>query len=322
MSAEARRCRRGLDGPLRPGSGGRSSVSYPQQWGFYDRARGVTGNIDLEMSDNIASWQRRFAKGFDTLRVQAGVYTPHLDAAIAKGYGTGDAIPVADDLATVGPYKIITDGSLGSRTAHCHAPYPGTNDYGLFYYTPDTLAEMIEKGATNGFRLAIHAIGDKANHLTLKTLDDVSRHHAIPAGSSIEHAQLLDPAELPFSPARSHRLDPAITSRRRCGAVSYFLADNGAARLRLSLDCGCWYPNPTGQRLPDCTARSMGCYSSCHRTHRRHEGYLSSGTSDRYADGLCSFDCRGYLVVREADVADRQAGNTRRRRCGRLYSGV
>lgn len=60
--------------------------------------RGVTSIVDLEMKHNIPNWIGRIGKGFDLLRVEAGMYTEHLQDAIAKGLKTGDTVPGAGDL--------------------------------------------------------------------------------------------------------------------------------------------------------------------------------------------------------------------------------
>ncbi|WRT69898.1 uncharacterized protein IL334_006889 [Kwoniella shivajii] len=160
-------------------------------------ALGVTEIVDLEMDFNMSSWQRRSAKGSRWLRVHCGMYTEHLSDAIENGYKTGDVVPGTNGLVTVGPYKIVTDGSLGSQTAFCHDHYPGSPDnFGLLAYKPQTLADMIQRGIDNGFRLAVHAIGDHANRLTLQTIANASSP-PLP-GSTIEHAQLLDFDDLPL----------------------------------------------------------------------------------------------------------------------------
>ncbi|MEO6942264.1 MAG: amidohydrolase family protein, partial [Terrimesophilobacter sp.] len=70
-------------------------------------SRGVVGVVDYEMTDNLASWPRRFAAGFDALHVQAGIYTEYLDAAVMAGRSTGDLIDGTHGLLTVGPFKIL-----------------------------------------------------------------------------------------------------------------------------------------------------------------------------------------------------------------------
>jgi predicted amidohydrolase YtcJ len=148
------------------------------------------------MDWNFVDWHRRYQAGFHHLRVHAGMYEAHIDDAISRGYKTGDTIPGTNDLLTVGPFKMITDGGLGSQTAYCHEPYPGTHDHGIFPYAQSTLAEMIHKGTSHQFRMAIHAIGDEANKIVLQTLAD-SLIPPLP-GTTIEHAQLLDFADIPY----------------------------------------------------------------------------------------------------------------------------
>lgn len=95
-------------------------------------ARGVVGLVDLDMAWNEDAWVRRLAGGFDALRVAFGIYPEFLDRAVAEGLRTGDAARgAASDLVRVGPLKVITDGSLGTRTAACSHAYPGDpHDHG------------------------------------------------------------------------------------------------------------------------------------------------------------------------------------------------
>jgi predicted amidohydrolase YtcJ len=133
-----------------------------------NRSLGVTEIIDLEMAYNMTDWKRRIAHGNDLLRIHAGVYQPHLEQAIQLGLKTGDLVEGTRGLVHVGPHKIITDGSLGSRTAYCHDA---------------------ERAIEHGFKLAIHALGDKAISKTLEVLESLPVRPL--DGSSIEHAQLL-----------------------------------------------------------------------------------------------------------------------------------
>lgn len=144
-------------------------------------ARGVVGIVDLEMTWNFDNWLRRIDGGFDTLRVRAGVYPQYLDRALAEGYRTGTSLA---DLLEVGVFKIITDGSLNTRTAYCLDPYPGMGDYrGLLTVAPDELVEWMRRA--EAFTPAVHAIGDEANRLALDAFESLG----VPG--RIEHAQLL-----------------------------------------------------------------------------------------------------------------------------------
>lgn len=151
-------------------------------------ARGVVGVTDMEMTDNIASWGRRFANGFDTLRIQAGIYRQDLDAAISAGHKTGEPLE-ASGLLTVGPFKILTDGSLNTRTAYCVDPYPGTDDRGLLTVGPSELRPLMKAASESGIIPAVHAIGDEANRLVLDSFE------AVGCGGRLEHAQLVLPED-------------------------------------------------------------------------------------------------------------------------------
>ena len=152
-------------------------------------ARGVVGITDLEMRWNLDDWVRRAAGGIRSLRVSFGVYTQHLDRAIAEGLRTGDAVPDTGGLVTVGRYKVITDGSLNTRTAWCFDPYPGTrarrHPYGLATVPYEDLVPLMRRAHDAGLTPAVHAIGDHANARVLDAFE------AIGCAGSIEHAQLL-----------------------------------------------------------------------------------------------------------------------------------
>ena len=151
--------------------------------------RGVVGVVDLEMAWSLGDWQRRMDAGFDTQRVRAGVYPQFLERAIAAGLRTGDKVR---ELLEVGPFKIITDGSLNTRTAYCVDPYPGMGDYrGMLTVEPEQLIDWLRRAAAAGLTPAVHAIGDEANSLALDAFEELH------IGGSIEHAQLLSLADFP-----------------------------------------------------------------------------------------------------------------------------
>lgn len=156
-------------------------------------ARGVVGLVDFDMAWNHGAWARRIDEGFDTLRVEFGIYPEHLDRAIAEGLRTGDGVAGAvSDLARVGSLKVITDGSLGTRTAACSHAYPGDPlNHGLLTVDPATLVELMTAATGAGLSCAIHAIGDVANSYALDAFAVTG------ARGTIEHAQLVAHADIP-----------------------------------------------------------------------------------------------------------------------------
>ena len=157
-------------------------------------ARGVVGVMDVEIADNLSVWTRRVQSGVTSLRLSAGVWPEHLDRAIARELATGDVLPGTDGLVTMGPLKIIADGSLNTRTAYCHDPYPGLvgpDARGVLTYDLDRLVPLMTQAARHGIACAIHAIGDRANTVVLDAFE------ASGARGSVEHAQLVSAEDVP-----------------------------------------------------------------------------------------------------------------------------
>jgi predicted amidohydrolase YtcJ len=153
-------------------------------------ARGVVGVVDLEMSWNVDDWTRRIRMGNTELRVRFGIYPQHLDRAIDAGLVSGAVIAGTQGLLQVGPFKVITDGSLNTRTAYCFDEYPGLegqhNSRGLLTVAYDELVPLLRRATQAGLIPAVHAIGDYANRLALDAFERLG------VGGSIEHAQLVD----------------------------------------------------------------------------------------------------------------------------------
>jgi predicted amidohydrolase YtcJ len=159
-------------------------------------ARGVTTIADYEYADTVADWSRRIGIRAPSTRIRCVIARYLLDQAVERGLRTGAAVDGSDGLLTVGPLKVFLDGSLNTRTAFCHDPYPGEfpdDEYpGELLVAEEELAPLLEKAAKAGIAPALHAIGDEANRIALDALANID----IP-GRRIEHAQLLAPRDVP-----------------------------------------------------------------------------------------------------------------------------
>ncbi|GAA3742443.1 hypothetical protein HDA32_003284 [Spinactinospora alkalitolerans] len=155
-------------------------------------ARGVTGVVDFEYGDTVAEWSRRLELREPVLRVRCVIARFMLEEAIERGHRTGAAIDGTGGLLSVGPYKLFVDGSLNTRTAFCHDPYPGVHrhDHGLLELPGEELTALMRRAARHGVLPAVHAIGDRANTVALDAFA------AVGCAGRIEHAQLLRPADV------------------------------------------------------------------------------------------------------------------------------
>lgn len=150
---------------------------------------GVVGIADFDPGATHEAWRRRVAAGFDAHRVQASVWADQLDAAIDTGLTTGDRVPGTGSLVTMGRLKVISDGSLNTRTAWCHEPFTGGGHGGPNLPAAE-LAEVMARAGAAGIESAIHAIGDRAVSVALEAFERTG------ARGRIEHAQLVTDADV------------------------------------------------------------------------------------------------------------------------------
>jgi len=94
-----------------------------------------------------------------------------IDTGIDLGLRTG----FGDDWLRLGPMKIFTDGSLVGRTAAMSAPFAGDpGNSGYLQADSDELTEQIIEAHRAGWRVAAHAIGDRAIDLALDAFADAA----------------------------------------------------------------------------------------------------------------------------------------------------
>lgn len=154
-------------------------------------ARGITGLVDFDMAWNADAWRRRADAGFAAHRVEFAFYAADLQRAIERGLRTGEELPGTRGLVRVGPLKLITDGSLGTRTAACsHAYDDDPANFGVLTIDPDRLRDLLTTATASGFEVAVHAIGDRAVASALDAFTFTQ------ARGTIEHAQLVRHADL------------------------------------------------------------------------------------------------------------------------------
>lgn len=155
--------------------------------------KGVVGLADFEFSGGADDWAERWSQGVDLLRIRMATYAEGLDMVINRGLRTGDPLPGCE-FATMGPLKIISDGSLNTRTAWCCAPYADSADLlfpsGYPNQTSHDLRMLMLRAHENGLEVAVHAIGDAAVREALESFEVTG------ARGSIEHAQLVAEADI------------------------------------------------------------------------------------------------------------------------------
>lgn len=158
-------------------------------------AQGITSITD--MGSSIEDWQAyRRAGDRDQLAIRIISYADDIDnMALIGGPGPTNWL-YQDRLRMVG-VKLVLDGSLGSRSAWLKQGYadaPG--EKGLPRLTPAQLRNKMVRASMDKFQVAIHAVGNAANSEAIGAITDLSQDLPGERRWRIEHAQLMDPAEI------------------------------------------------------------------------------------------------------------------------------
>jgi predicted amidohydrolase YtcJ len=183
----------------------------------------ASGELTVRISGHqpLASWQRLAAVG---LRAAFG----------------GESLQI-------GGLKGFADGSLGSTTALLFEPYldaPNTSGLANDQMIPESkMLNNILNADRAGLQVAIHAIGDKANHIVLGMYEEAGRQNgARDRRFRIEHAQHLRADDIPrfgklgviASMQPYHLIDDGRWAEKRIGPERA----KGAYAFRSLLDAG------------------------------------------------------------------------------------
>ncbi len=109
--------------------------------------------------------------------------------------------PEADGLELAG-MKLFADGTLGARTAAMFEPYqePARNQgspRGDLIHDQQELKSYASQAAEKNYATAIHAIGDRAVHISLNVLSEVYDDGNNPAyPPRVEHAEFVSPSDI------------------------------------------------------------------------------------------------------------------------------
>lgn len=189
-------------------------------------ARGVTTIAD--MGTSIEAWQAyRRAGDRGALRMRILAYTAGLDQA-ALIAGSAPTPWLYDGRLRAAGVELRIDGTLGTRGAWLKAPYADAPaETGLPRLTGTPLRNQMSRAAMDGFQLAVQAVGDKANAEALDAIESLAETYAGDRRWRIEHAQIIDPADLP-----RFALHGTIASMQPLGAAS----QESVAATRLGVD--------------------------------------------------------------------------------------
>lgn len=155
---------------------------------------------------------------------------------LAKRMAEYRVIGAAHQYVTVRSIKRLIDGAIGTHGAWLLEPYddlPGSTGNNTLALT--SLEQTAELAIQHNYQLCVHAIGDRANREVLDLFERTFAKHRVNGATlrwRIEHAQHIDPADIP----RFHQLG-VIASMQANHATSdgpFVVARLGERRAKLS----------------------------------------------------------------------------------------
>ena len=162
---------------------------------------GITSEMDAGVDVNIINDYKELYKSGD-LKIRS---YPLL--ALSNGIDSLEADYVRenppegilfDGRMHMGGVKIITDGSLGARSAAMLEEYSDRKGYrGEYRYTDEQAYEIMKCAYDNGYQICAHSIGDGSAHQIINTLERLENEN--PKGDvrlRIEHFQIVAPEDI------------------------------------------------------------------------------------------------------------------------------
>ena len=219
---------------------------------------GVTGVHDFDRRACFQALQYMDANDRLRLRVVKSIPLELLPEAAALGLRSGFGSP----FLRIGSVKLFADGALGPRTAAMLQPYEGETEYsGIPMLDAEQIVEYGQEAAQSGLSMAIHAIGDRANHEVLNAYEQL-RGYETQMGLAhlrhrIEHVQILHPDDFGrlaslnviASMQPLHATSDMYTAdkhwgKRSAGAYAWRTQLERGARLAFGSDAPVESPNP------------------------------------------------------------------------------
>jgi len=164
-------------------------------------SKGVTTVHDAGASfDDIDRFKAWADEGALPVRLYVMVGLDETNDVLAERLADYRIIPEGNDFLAVRSIKRMVDGGLGAHGAWLLEPYTDMPDStGLILDTPDDIEATGRLAIQRGFQLNTHAIGDRGNREILDVYQRIFADNptAHDLRWRIEHAQHLDPADVP-----------------------------------------------------------------------------------------------------------------------------
>ena len=154
---------------------------------------GITEVHDMDVHPDLLPIYLELAEsGILPIRIQSYVKAQNDE------WSVHGCLPAGGEFMRIAGLKFFSDGALGSRGAAMLEPYADANHCGLILMDEETLYQKAKQGIEEGFSIATHAIGDKANQLVINAYQRLRNEGIADADTilRIEHTQIVMPNDI------------------------------------------------------------------------------------------------------------------------------
>ena len=240
------------------------------------------------------------------VRLNVMISEPNLE--LNKNISNYKIIGLGDHHLTVRSIKRLIDGALGSHGAWLLEPYnslPGST--GLNTESIPAMKEAARIAIENGFQLCTHAIGDKANRVTLDIYEEAFKAHPDKNNLRwrIEHAQHLQPVDMPRFKALGviaamqgiHAASDGPWVPKRLGEKR---SQEGAYAWRKLLDAGAMICNGTDVPVED--INPIACFHASVTRKMKNGNVFYGEQRMTREEALRSYTINGAYAAFEEDI--------------------
>jgi predicted amidohydrolase YtcJ len=168
-----------------------AAIAEANRWGLTGIHDAGVGAESIDLYESVAR------EGAYTIRNYVMIASD--DATLQRYFSRGPQTALYDGRLWIRAIKISADGALGSRGAALIEPYsddPGNT--GLLITPFARIEEVAVRALRQGFQVNVHAIGDRANRVTLDAF--AAALQEVPTADHrfrVEHAQIIHFQDLP-----------------------------------------------------------------------------------------------------------------------------
>lgn len=170
------------------------TVEYIKAGMEYAASLGITSIQDNSTAMTLQAYQQLLENNELTVRVN--IWRPVAIISAFKSIGLLEHF--GNDMIRCGVMKIFADGSMGAGSAFMFDSYTDNEkSCGLSIYPQEKLTQMITEVDASGLQCAVHAIGDRANHMVLNAYESAIINNPMrDRRHRVEHAQIIKPVDL------------------------------------------------------------------------------------------------------------------------------